>query len=234
MGVDASGRLYKQKMDELREYMRWKDLSDTTRRKVMKYYEIKYRGKFFEEQTLLNEMNDSLRMEIAAHNCRELIQKVGFLRREMGDGRDELFVGRIATALIACYFVPGDVIITQGEIGYEMYFILHGAVDIVVNGKRVVQFKDGAFFGELALIANIPRTATVQAATSCMLYRLTRPDFISILSEFDDMRKRIDIIYNERMAKVKLEEEDRKNALAVASPQLSPPASNFPSPTGAA
>ncbi|ORY48993.1 camp-binding domain-like protein [Rhizoclosmatium globosum] len=170
--------------------------------------------------TLLNEMNDSLRMEIAAHNCRQLIQKVGFLRREVGDGRDELFVGRIATALTACYFVPGDVIITQGEIGYEMYFILHGCVDIVVNGKRVVQFKDGAFFGELALIANIPRTASVQAASSCMLYRLTRPDFMSILAEFEDMRKRIDVIYNERMAKVKLEEEERK----ALSPEVTPAA----------
>ncbi|KAJ3211903.1 anaphase-promoting complex subunit Hcn1, partial [Entophlyctis luteolus] len=210
MGLDASGRLYKQKIDELHEYMRWRDLSDTTRRKVMKYYEIKYRGKFFEEATLLNEMNESLRMEIAIQNCKELIQKVSFLRRETGDGRDELFLGRIATALTACYFVAGDIILTQGEIGVDMFFILSGMVDIVVNGKRVVQFSDGAFFGEVALIANIPRTATVQAASSCAMYRLTRADFMSILSEFQDMRQKIDVIYNERMLKVKQEEEQRR------------------------
>ncbi|KAJ3112557.1 hypothetical protein HK100_002296, partial [Physocladia obscura] len=107
MGLNASGRLYKQKMDELHEYMRWKNINDTTKRKVMR--------KFFEEKTLLGEMNESLQMEIAAHNCKELIQKVHFLRREIGDGRDELFLGRIATALTACYFVAGDMIITQGE-----------------------------------------------------------------------------------------------------------------------
>ncbi|KAJ3349614.1 anaphase-promoting complex subunit Hcn1 [Entophlyctis luteolus] len=49
MGFDASGRFYKQKIDELHEYMHWKDISHTTKRKVAKYYEIKYRGKFFEE-----------------------------------------------------------------------------------------------------------------------------------------------------------------------------------------
>ncbi|ORY48991.1 camp-binding domain-like protein [Rhizoclosmatium globosum] len=229
MGVDASGRLFKQKMDELKEYMQWKDITEATRRKVLKYYEIKYRGKFFEEvsavsfssnnvsilqKTLLSEMNESLRMEIAAQNCRELISKVSFLKREVGDGRDELFLGRIATSLTACYFVPGDIIVTQGEIGHEMYFIFSGTVDIIVNFKKVASFGDGAFFGELALIANIPRTATVMAGSSCMLYRLTRPDFTSILNEFDDMRMRIDIIYNERMAKVKIEEEARRSTVA--------------------
>ncbi|KAJ3133283.1 hypothetical protein HK100_004498 [Physocladia obscura] len=118
--IRLKSRLYKQKMDELREYMRWKDLNYATKRKVMKYYEIKYRGKFFEEGALLNEMNESLRMEIAAHNCRSLIEKVDFLKRNVGDGRDELFLGRVAIALTALYFVSGDVIISQGDIGHEM------------------------------------------------------------------------------------------------------------------
>ncbi|KAI9337965.1 cyclic nucleotide-binding-like protein [Obelidium mucronatum] len=210
MGVDASGRLYKQKLDEVQEYMRWKDLGPTTRRKMLKYYELKYRGKFFEENTLLNEMNDSLRMEIAAHNCRELISKVSFLRREQNDGRDELFVGRIAVALTACFFVPGDIVITQGEMGNEMYFIMNGTVNVIAGGKRVTSFKDGAFFGEVALIANIPRTATVQGASSCMLYKLTRASFTSILDEFDDVRRKVEAIYHERMEKIRQEEEVRK------------------------
>ncbi|KAJ3399078.1 hypothetical protein HDU80_008305, partial [Chytriomyces hyalinus] len=136
MGIDASARLYKQKVDELKEYMRWKDLDPTTRRKVMKYYELKYRGKFFEETTLLNEMNESLKMEIAVHNCKELISKVSFLNRHQKDGRDDLFIGRIATSLVPCYFVPGDIIIFQGEIGNDMYFMLSGSVSVIVGENR--------------------------------------------------------------------------------------------------
>jgi hyperpolarization activated cyclic nucleotide-gated potassium channel 2 len=116
MGLDIPARLFRQKMDEVNEYMSWKNLPQITRHKVRRYYEIKYRGKYFEEGTLLNEMNESLRQEIAIHNCRELIQKVPFLRREENDGRDEIFLGKIATSLVACYFVAGDVIINQGEV----------------------------------------------------------------------------------------------------------------------
>ncbi|KAI9333805.1 cyclic nucleotide-binding-like protein [Obelidium mucronatum] len=210
MGVDASGRLYTQKMDELREYMKWKDLNPITRRKVLKYYELKYRGKFFEETTLLGEMNDSLRMEIAAHNCKELISKVSFLNRQQSDGRDELFLGRVASALIACYFVPGDIVFIQGEIGHEMYFILQGSVSVIVGNQKVATLEEGGFFGEVALIGNIPRTATVQTESSCILYRLTRPAFTSILNEFDDVRAKVDVIYKERMEKIREEEEARK------------------------
>jgi hypothetical protein len=120
LGLDAAGKLFRQKMDELNEYMNWKNLNPITRHKVRRYYEIKYRGKFFEEGTLLAEMNESLRQEIAIHNCRELITKVPFLRREEKDGRDEIFLGRIASALIAAYYVAGDIVISQGEIGSEM------------------------------------------------------------------------------------------------------------------
>ncbi|KAJ3209019.1 Potassium voltage-gated channel sub H member 7 [Entophlyctis luteolus] len=209
MGVDASGRLYKQKIDELNDYMRWKDLSEMTRRKVLKYYEIKYRGKYFEEATLLNEMNDSLRMEITTHNCRQLISKVPFLKREVGDGRDELFLGRIAAVLSPCYYVAGDVVITAGDVGSEMFFILAGTVCIIVNGSRVGSLSEGSFFGELAIIANIPRTATVRAESSCTLYKLKQADFMRILPEFEDMKGRINEIYEQRMAKFHQESKQR-------------------------
>jgi hypothetical protein len=120
LGLDVAGKLFRQKLDALTEYMNWKKLNPLTRQKVRRYYELKYRGKFFEEASLLSEMNESLRQEIAIHNCRELITKVPFLRREENDGRDEIFMGRIATALVATYYIPGDIIISQGEIGTEM------------------------------------------------------------------------------------------------------------------
>ncbi|KAJ3109284.1 anaphase-promoting complex subunit Hcn1 [Phlyctochytrium planicorne] len=200
VGLNASARLYRQKIDELNDYMHWKRIPKATKDKVLVYYEIKYRGKFFEESTLLGEMNESLRTEIAVHNCRELIEKVPFLRRQQNDGRDEQFLGRIARSLSVGYYVNDDFIIRQGEIGTEMYFIVTGKVNIIVNGNQVASFTD-----EVALIANIPRTASVIAATPSIIYKLTRTEFMDILLEFDDMRVRIDRIYQERMAKVRAE-----------------------------
>ncbi|KAI9335327.1 cyclic nucleotide-binding-like protein [Obelidium mucronatum] len=215
MSFDVSGSLYRQKLDELREYMNWKDLGQSTRQKVLKYYDLKYRGKYFEEGTLLDDMNESLRMEISAHNCRDLISKVSFLRREQNDGRDELFMGKIATALVPCYFVAGDVLFTQGQPGSEMFFIQQGSVNVLVQEKVVATLYEGSFFGEIALIANIPRTATIQAASSCMLYRLTRAAFTSILDEFEDVKRTVDVIYRQRMEKIRAELNAKKLSIAI-------------------
>ncbi|KAJ3130876.1 anaphase-promoting complex subunit Hcn1 [Physocladia obscura] len=176
MGYDASGRMFKQKIDELKEYMNWKHINGTTQKKILNIMES---GLF----ALLEEMNESLRNEISAHNCRELISKVPFLRREQNDGRDDLFIGRISSALKPCYFVAGDVLFVQGEV-------------------------------KIALIANIPRTATVQAASPCMLYRLTRAAFDTIANTFDDVKKKVDDIYTDRMNKIRLDEETRKIVVA--------------------
>jgi CRP-like cAMP-binding protein len=72
---------------------------------------------------------------------------VPFLRRTEDDGRDSIFVGRIATLLIPCYYVSGDHIMQQGDMGNEMYFVLQGSLRIIVNRKQVATFGDGSFFG---------------------------------------------------------------------------------------
>ncbi|ORY47847.1 camp-binding domain-like protein [Rhizoclosmatium globosum] len=194
--------------------MSWRSIDHITQKKLLDYFALKYRGKYFDEGSLLSEMNESLRMEIAAHNCKELISKVPFLKREQNDGRDDLFAGRITSALQACYYVPGDIIFVQGEIGHDMYFIFSGAVIVNISGKGVCVLRDGAFFGEIALIANIPRTATVQAVSNCILYRLTQESFNNIVNLFDDIKKKVSHIYNERMERTKREEDARKVKVA--------------------
>ncbi|KAJ3072481.1 anaphase-promoting complex subunit Hcn1 [Podochytrium sp. JEL0797] len=205
-GIEAAGdldrRLYRQKIDEITEYMIWKQIDESTKKKVLSYYALKYRGKFFEEHTLLSDMNNSLRMEIATFNCRKLLEQVPFLKREMNDGRDIIYLGKMATALNAVYYVPGDYVFHQGDYGAEMFFIQAGKVNILVGGKLVATSHAGSFFGEVALIANIPRTATIQAGTACTLYSLSSKDFANIINEFTDMKERIDLIYQDRIATI--------------------------------
>ncbi|KAJ3329726.1 hypothetical protein HDU76_007286 [Blyttiomyces sp. JEL0837] len=166
-GLDPSARLYKQKLDEFNDYLEYKNIPEEVRRRVRHYFELKYRGKFFEESTLLKDLNDSLRQEIAIHNSRELISKVPFLNRQMGDGRDEWFFGRIATSLQAVFMI-------------------------------------------------IPRTATIAAGTNCILYKLSRDDFLPIIKEFEDVKAVVGKMFSERMEKVKKEEEERQQKAAAA------------------
>ncbi|TPX55134.1 hypothetical protein CcCBS67573_g09508, partial [Chytriomyces confervae] len=75
--------------------------------RLLTYYEKRYCGKYFEEDALLSDLNDSLKAEILLQNTRKLIMNVPFLKRNVGDGRDELFMGRIAGALHSINFIPG-------------------------------------------------------------------------------------------------------------------------------
>lgn len=109
-----------------------------------------------------------------------------------------------------------------------MYFIHTGTVEIIVAGNRVAALSDGAFFGEVALLGQVPRTATIRAAADTVAYRLDRSDFEAILADFDDMAVRIRLVYEERMQKVRKEKEmvaakpeDEKKE--VVSPPPAPP-----------
>ncbi|TPX67285.1 hypothetical protein CcCBS67573_g07556 [Chytriomyces confervae] len=198
MSINPAGRLYTQKMEELLDYVKFKNLPEETTEKLFDYYETKYRGKYFEEEEMLAEMNESLRAEILLKNTRALIEQVPFLRREENDGRDEIFIGRIARALRSHYYVQGDYITKQGDTGYDMFFILSGKLDVIIRGELVVSLYDGSYIGEVALISKGLRTASVLAAKPSVLYRLSHSDFHEVLEEFPDMKFRIEQLALER------------------------------------
>ncbi|KAJ3225026.1 hypothetical protein HDU81_008182 [Chytriomyces hyalinus] len=206
MAVNPSGRLFDQKIGELRDYIRSKDLSKETEARLLTYYETRYRGKYFEEDALLSDLNDSLKAEILLQNTRKLIINVPFLKRNVGDGRDELFIGRVAAALLSINFIPGDYVTKQGDSGSDMYFILNGKAEVYVNEKLAVILGAGAYFGEIGLITKTLRTATVQAVLPSLMYRLTYTDFHKILDDFSDMRLLTEMLAEERATVMKLQE----------------------------
>ena len=75
----------------------------------------------------------------------------------------------------------GEVIIKQGEVGDKFYLIGAGDFGIIIKGKKVAEVSDGEFFGEMALVTDLPRTATVTALTDGELFILYKKDFKKIL-----------------------------------------------------
>lgn len=68
---------------------------------------------------------------------------------------------KIADALHPASYAQGDVVIRQGDSGYDFFLIDEGSVDVSVDGKIVASLGSGSYFGELALIYDLPRAATV-------------------------------------------------------------------------
>lgn len=86
---------------------------------------------------------------------------------------------RIAEALVPVSYAPGETILRQGESGQEFFILAEGRTDILIDGQLVNSLVPGDFFGELALLTNEPRTATVVAAEggACQCLVLSRSDF---------------------------------------------------------
>lgn len=72
-------------------------------------------------------------------------------------------------------------IIKQGETGDYFYVLIEGTVKILVDEKQVGQLSQGSSFGELALLYDAPRAATVVAQTACTLWRVDQITFRTIL-----------------------------------------------------
>ena len=78
------------------------------------------------------------------------------------------------------HFEPGEVIVRQGEIGDRFYVIKSGRVDVLRDDSRVAELGPGEHFGEVALLDDVPRTATVRAAQPTDVLCVGRGDFAAV------------------------------------------------------
>lgn len=93
-------------------------------------------------------------------------------------------------AMHRCKFDTAEVIIQQGDIGDYFYVIKEGKVNFFVDGQQVGEASNGVSFGELALLYNSPRAATVIAATDCYTYRLDQHTFRTLLAKRQNQEER--------------------------------------------
>lgn len=91
---------------------------------------------------------------------------------------DQLFLNALILKLKSIIVEAGDTIVQEGEIGNEMYIISRGRVEVLdARGDIMFHLRDGHFFGELSLLLNQPRNATVRASSHCDLFLLKKSDF---------------------------------------------------------
>ena len=88
---------------------------------------------------------------------------------------------RVAANLVPVSVPAGDTVIRSGEVGNRFYIVGSGELDIDAPGRRVTA-RRGDYFGEIALLRDIPRTATVTATTGSVVYALERDDFLAVVT----------------------------------------------------
>jgi monovalent cation:H+ antiporter-2, CPA2 family len=92
---------------------------------------------------------------------------------------------------------PGERIIRSGDKADSVYFVCRGQVEVTVAGRRI-KLGPGDFFGEMALISGLPRSADVTALDYCKLATLSRRDFRRFLSRYPEIRNQIAAVTAQR------------------------------------
>jgi CRP-like cAMP-binding protein len=85
----------------------------------------------------------------------------------------------------------GKVLCREGETAQEFFVIIDGEVEVTKDGRRLRTLSDGEFFGEIALLEDVPRTATVTAITSLRFFVLTRQAFWSLVERQPEVERKV-------------------------------------------
>jgi NADH:ubiquinone reductase (H+-translocating) len=98
------------------------------------------------------------------------------------------------------HFEPGEVVFHQGDIGDRIYFVIDGEGDVEIDGQTMDAIGPGDVVGEIALIANTPRTATIRARKPMNLASVSRDAFYTLVTHFPGVKAAMDKILADHLA----------------------------------
>ena len=125
---------------------------------------------------------------------------------------DAVRIAALAAVLRPRRVERGERVIRKGDRADSMYFIVSGEVEVdTVTGAPAWRMRPGEFFGEIALIADRPRTATITAATRCRLLVLSKLDFDGFMASNPEIAATVRAAARKRLGEV--------DAVSLSSPR---------------
>jgi MFS family permease len=107
---------------------------------------------------------------------------------------------RLAAALHPVQVSAGETVFRQGDSGDRFYVVSDGSVEVRVDGAEAGTLWPGEFFGEIAILRDVPRTATVVAREDTTLYALEREDFLAAVTGTSQALDAAEAVAGDRLA----------------------------------
>ena len=111
----------------------------------------------------------------------------------------ERIIERLARSLVTVELKAGEAAVREGEEGDRFYIVERGTLAVSKGGERIAELGRGDSFGEIALLRDVPRTATVTAATDVVLLALDRRHFIPAVTGHGDAHEAAELVISSRM-----------------------------------
>jgi ATP-binding cassette subfamily B protein len=109
-------------------------------------------------------------------------------------------LAKIATSVVLERVPAETTVFEKGQVGDKLYIVARGRAAVLVDDDVVATLGDGEFFGELALLHNIRRSATVRTVTPCWFLTLTREKLDALLADAPEVRAEIHRVAQARAA----------------------------------
>lgn len=193
---DARKEEIKNKVESLESLFKHYEIPAALKSQAMGYYHhVLQRQANDSEHKILESFPKQLRAEIQVYMNIKPLSHVSLFK-----GCSVACLADAAHRLEQVFVTPGEVIVRAGDIGDEMYVIGWGRVMVHVGDKHVTDLKDGSCFGEMALINDEKRGASVTALTYCDLFKLERTRFQELLVAHADLRANVEALVAARAA----------------------------------
>jgi MFS family permease len=106
----------------------------------------------------------------------------------------------LAARLVPLRYDAGTVVVREGDTGDRFYILADGEMEVSQYGRALGELEPGGYFGEIALLRDVARTATVTARTDVVLYALDRDDFLAAVTGHPQSAEAAETVMSARLA----------------------------------
>lgn len=171
---------FRDKMTDVIKYMNRNRLDRDVRNQIKGHLRLQYESGYT-EASVIQDLPISIRAKIAQTLYKPLVEKVSLFR-----GCSLELINQIVIRVHEEFFLPGEVIMEQGNVVDQLYFVCHGMLEEIGIGadgseETVLPLQPNSSFGEISILCNIPQPYTVRVRELCRLLRLDKQSFTDIL-----------------------------------------------------
>ncbi|XP_022726072.1 potassium channel SKOR-like isoform X2 [Durio zibethinus] len=175
---------FRDKMTDLIKYMNRNNLEKQISKEIKGHLKLQY-DRSYTEATVLQDIPASIRTKISQKLYEPFIKEVSLFK-----GCSTGFIKQIAIKVHEEFFLPGEVIIEQGNVVDQLYIVCHGKVVEVgrgkddENGDLFTDLQTFSSFGEVSFLCNTPQPYTIQVCELCRVLRLDKRSFTETVEIF--------------------------------------------------